>query len=79
MNILTITLGVMVAGSAFAECPSNLDTDQLIECITVEGSGANYQSWKKKHDKLVDNSAVAYDSDSKAVANTNIRKAVQPN
>ena len=58
-SVILMTLGLSVSGAAFAECPSNLDTDQLVECITIEGSGANYQSWKKKHDKLADTSTTS--------------------
>lgn len=58
-GVVLMTLGLSLSGTAFAECPSNLDTDQLVECITIEGSGANYQSWKKKHDKLADSSTTS--------------------
>ena len=56
-SVLAITFGLTLSGAAFAECPSNLNADQLVECITVEGSGANYQNWQKKFDKLADTSA----------------------
>ena len=58
-GVVLMTLGLTLSGTVFAECPSNLDADQLVECITVEGSGANYQSWKKKHDKLADSSTTS--------------------
>ena len=29
-----------------------MNADQLVECITVEGSGANYQDWQKKYEGL---------------------------
>ena len=57
--VVAIALALSLPGTALAECPSNLDTDQLVECITVEGSGTNYQSWKKKHDKLADESVAS--------------------
>lgn len=56
-SVFAITLGLTLSGTAFAECPSNLNADQLVECITVEGSGANYQSWQKKFDKLADSTS----------------------
>ena len=49
-----------VSGVSIAECPSSMDEEKLIECIMIEGSGANYQDWLaqynepvKANDKLV--------------------------
>ena len=58
-GVVLMTLGLTFSAAVFAECPSHLDTDQLVECITVEGSGANYQGWKKKHDKLADSATTS--------------------
>ncbi|MDH5472892.1 MAG: hypothetical protein OEY61_08540 [Gammaproteobacteria bacterium] len=55
MCVVMLALPIVV----FAECPSHMDVDQLVECITIEGSDANYQNWKKEHDSLVDSSAVS--------------------
>ncbi len=37
----------LMSGAAVANCPDNLKAEKMAECITVEGSGANYQDWKK--------------------------------
>ena len=58
-SVVLMALGLSLPGTVFADCSSNLNADQLVECITVEGSGANYQSWKKKHDKLADSSTTS--------------------
>ena len=57
IKILSMTFGVMVASPGFAGCPSSLDADQLVECITIEGSGSNYQYWQKNHAKLAGDSS----------------------
>ncbi len=36
-----------ISGAVFAGCPASLDAEKMAECITVEGSGANYQDWQK--------------------------------
>ena len=51
INILTITLGLIATGSIFAEYPNNSNAEKMTKCITIECSGANYQSWKKELDK----------------------------
>ncbi|MDH5472949.1 MAG: hypothetical protein OEY61_08840 [Gammaproteobacteria bacterium] len=55
-NILIITLSITVAGPVFANCPSNLEADKLIECITIEGSDSNYQNWEKSYAITADTS-----------------------
>ena len=52
MKVLTGLCLVGISGIALAECPASMDIEQLTECLTVEGSGANYQKWKKSFDKL---------------------------
>jgi hypothetical protein len=47
IKILTGMCAFFLSGVAFAECPSDQNTEKMIECITVEGSGANYQDWQK--------------------------------
>lgn len=43
---------LLCSGLAYAECPNSLPTRQLIECITVEGSGEdNYQDWKAEFEQ----------------------------
>ena len=44
--ILTGMCAFFLSGAALAECPSDLNTENMVECITVEGSGANYQDWQ---------------------------------
>ncbi len=39
------------AGMARAECPQNMPTDELVDCIVVEGSGENYVEWKAKFER----------------------------
>jgi hypothetical protein len=36
-----------ISGVAFAGCPDSLNSENMVECITVEDSGANYQDWQK--------------------------------
>lgn len=59
ISVVVGLLGLSLPGMASAECPSNLDDNQMVECITIEGSGANYQSWKKEHDALADDSTIS--------------------
>ena len=51
-SVVLISLGLSLPCAVLADCPSNMNADQLVECITVEGSGANYQDWQKKHESL---------------------------
>ncbi len=52
---MTVILGTLtVASSAYANCPSTLNTDDLKDCIIVEGSGNNYQEWKQSFDNLAE-------------------------
>lgn len=37
-----------VSGAAIAECPDHLNAEKTVECLTIEGSGANYQDWLAK-------------------------------
>jgi len=34
-----------VSGVAYANCPDSLNSEKMAECITIEGSGTNYQDW----------------------------------
>lgn len=38
---------LLISATVYAECPDSLKTEKMVECITVEGSGANYQEWQK--------------------------------
>jgi len=35
----------LMSGVVYAECPDNLKAEQMVECLTIEGAGANYQDW----------------------------------
>lgn len=35
------------SGLALANCPDSLNAEKMVECITIEGAGANYQDWSK--------------------------------
>lgn len=47
IKVLTGLCTFCISGVAFAGCPDSLDAEKMLECITVEGSGANYQDWQK--------------------------------
>lgn len=52
-NILFVTFGVLTSSTAFATCDTNkLDATQLVECITIEGAGENYDHWKREYAKI---------------------------
>lgn len=44
---LSVLCSFAITGTAIADCPSSLNAEKLIECITIEGAGENYQSWSK--------------------------------
>ena len=39
-------LAFVPVSSVIAECDINLPYNELVDCILVEDSGANYQKWK---------------------------------
>ena len=47
IKIFTGLCAFCISGVAFAGCPDSLNAEKMAECITVEGSGANYQDWQK--------------------------------
>lgn len=47
VKVLTSLCVFFMSSMAFADCPNSLNAEKMAECITVEGSGANYQDWKK--------------------------------
>lgn len=61
IEILTGLCAFCISGVAFAGCPDSLNAENMAECITVEGSGANYQDWQKNEyqHNLETSSAVA--------------------
>ena len=57
MKCLSGLVLVLTGSVAHAECSSAMDAEKMVECIMVEGSGANYQDWKKEFDKLAEDSS----------------------
>ena len=53
MNIKYIAglFSVIFSGLCYADCPSNLDAESTVQCITIEGAGQNYQEWKRDFNK----------------------------
>jgi hypothetical protein len=47
IKILTGMCAFILSGIAVADCPSSLNTEKMVECITVGGAGENYQDWQK--------------------------------
>ena len=47
-SYLLILCGLLISGSTFAYCPKGQNVEKTVECITIEGSGANYQDWSKE-------------------------------
>ena len=47
IEILTGLCAFCISGVVFAGCPDSLNAEKMAECITVEGSGADYQDWQK--------------------------------
>lgn len=73
MTAISIILGMVATASVHANCPSNLDVDQLVECIAVEGSGSDYQDWQKQHAALGTDLSDETTTTSKEETNRNIR------
>ena len=51
MKILAGLCGCFVSYMAFADCPKSLNSEKMMECIMIEGSGANYQDWLKEYNE----------------------------
>ena len=51
--IPSLFVGVMMifTSAAFASCPLNMEEEKLIECLTIEGSGENYQDYQQKFEE----------------------------
>jgi hypothetical protein len=45
---IAVVAGSVMWGSAFAECPSTLDVEELEYCIVCEGSGMTYEECKSE-------------------------------
>jgi len=48
INYIIVLCGLALSNTAVANCPSNLKAEKMVECITIEGAGGNYQDWSKK-------------------------------
>jgi len=48
VKILTGLCGCVISSMSFADCPKSMNTETMMECIMIEGSGANYQEWLEK-------------------------------
>jgi len=44
-NLFVSLCVISLSGTVYADCPDELDIEMMSECITIEGSGANYQDW----------------------------------
>ncbi len=59
---------MVFAGTATADCPLSMPQETLVECLTVEGSGENYQDYQRKFaEELADMAEKALDEDESAV------------
>ena len=47
IKVIASLCGVFFPAIVFADCPDNLGAEKMAECVTIEGSGANYQDWQK--------------------------------
>ena len=52
LNLFIASCSLSLSAPSFAECPDTLNTEKMVECITVEGSGADYQDWQKNEYEL---------------------------
>lgn len=42
ISALSLVIGLGTTGMAYAECPSSLSYDVLLDCIVVEGAGGEF-------------------------------------
>jgi len=45
LKLLIGVCALSISGVVYAECPNSLSTEKLMECVTIEGAGENYQDW----------------------------------
>lgn len=51
--LMLLIPGIFTSQLVLAECDSNkLNDDELVECITVEGAGEDYENWKREYNKI---------------------------
>lgn len=54
---------ILVSAAANADCPQSLETEKLIECITIEGSGEIYTDWLAEYNSDDSDTVVASNDD----------------
>jgi hypothetical protein len=42
LKTLLVVTGLFITANAMAECPVELPTEKLLDCIVVEGAGSEY-------------------------------------
>lgn len=47
------SIAVIFSGFCYSDCPSSLDAESTVQCITIEGAGQNYQEWKQSFNKSI--------------------------
>lgn len=48
MSFFTVGSLLLFSSTAFAECETSMQYNELVDCIVVEGSGENYAEWKNE-------------------------------
>lgn len=52
-NIFVLAFGLLATSMAYANCDvKKLDATHVVECITIEGAGENYDHWKQEYAKI---------------------------
>ncbi len=59
MKLLIGVCAISISGVVYAECPNSLSTEKLVECVTIEGAGENYQDWLAEFNKVDSNDLIA--------------------
>ncbi len=45
LKLLVGACVLFISSLVYAECPKDLNVEKMVECLTIEGSGENYQDW----------------------------------
>lgn len=52
-NLIVFVFGLLASTMAYAGCDGKkLDATRMVECITIEGAGENYDHWKQEYAKI---------------------------
>lgn len=52
-NVIVLAFGLLATSMAYANCNGEkLDATKMVECITIEGAGENYDQWKQEYAKI---------------------------